>query len=205
LIKFLTKASVTLVTIALIAYFVWIYFIPKLTEHESRQKETFLVKRVIDGDTFELENGDRVRMLGIDTPEKFQSSKLDSDADRTGRDKKTIQKLGELSSEYTKKLIGGKKVVLVPESNYEDKDKYGRLLRYVYLEDGTFVNKKIIEDGYANVYRRFPLSKTGEFEQAEKDARENNRGLWGNVEGLKQLEGTGSDNKTKEKSDKKKK
>lgn len=195
----------TAITIALIAYFVWIYFIPRLTEHESRLKETFLVKRVIDGDTFELENGERVRLLGIDTPEKFQSSKLDSDAERTGRDKKTIRKLGELSSEYTKKLIGGKRVVLVPESNYEDKDKYGRLLRYVYLEDGTFVNRKIIEDGYANVYRRFPLSKTGEFEQAERDAREKNRGLWGKVDGLKQLDAGDSNNKKEEKSNRKKK
>jgi micrococcal nuclease len=197
LVKFLSKISATLLVLVLIAYFAWIYFIPKLTEHESRQKETFLVKRVVDGDTFELENGERVRMLGIDTPEKFESSKLDRDAERTGRDKKTIKKLGDLSSEYTKKLIGGKKVILVPEPNYEDKDRYGRLLRYVYLEDGTFVNKKIIEDGYANVYRRYPLSKTSEFEQAEKEARENNKGLWGKVEGLKQLEGENPEKKKK--------
>lgn len=197
MVKFLSKISATLLVLVLIAYFAWIYFIPKLTEHESRQKETFLVKRVVDGDTFELENGERVRMLGIDTPEKFESSKLDRDAERTGRDKKTIKKLGDLSSEYTKKLIGGKKVILVPEPNYEDKDRYGRLLRYVYLEDGTFVNKKIIEDGYANVYRRYPLSKTSEFEQAEKEARENNKGLWGKVEGLKQLEGENPEKKKK--------
>jgi micrococcal nuclease len=143
---------------------------------------------VVDGDTFVLENGERVRMLGIDTPEKFQSSKLDRDVERSGEDKKTIQKLGELASEFTTKLINKKKVILVPEPNYEDKDRYGRLLRYVYLDDGTFVNKKIVEDGYANAYRRYKISRLDEFIKAENDAREHRRGLWGSVEGLRQFE-----------------
>jgi micrococcal nuclease len=191
LIKFAVKTLSTLAVIALFAYFAWVYIIPRLSEHEQKQsngKETRLVQRVVDGDTFVLENSERVRMLGIDTPEKYESSKLDRDAERSGSDKKTIKKLGELSSQYTKKLIEGKRVVLVAEPNYEDKDKYGRLLRYVYLEDGTFVNKKLIEDGYANAYRRFELSRKDEFVKAEKEARENRRGLWGETEGLQQLD-----------------
>lgn len=188
MIKLTSKIISTLVVLFLFAYFAWVYIVPKLAEHEQKQKDTRLVKRVVDGDTFVLENGERVRMLGIDTPEKHESSKLDKDAERTGRDKKTIKKLGELSSQYTKKLIEGKNVVLVPEPKHEDKDKYGRLLRYVYLEDGTFVNKKIVEDGYANAYRRFELSKLDEFIKAEKEARENRKGLWGDIEGLQQLD-----------------
>ncbi len=188
LIKLAGKTVSTLAVIFLFAYFAWIYIIPKLSEHDQKQKEIRFVQRVVDGDTFVLENGERVRMLGIDTPEKHQSTKLEKDAERTGRDKKTIQKLGELASRYTKRLIEGKKVVLVRERDYEDKDKYGRLLRYVYLEDGTFVNRKIVEDGYANAYRRFELSKLDEFIIAEKEARENKRGLWGNVDGLQQLD-----------------
>ncbi|RPI17633.1 MAG: hypothetical protein EHM58_08605 [Ignavibacteriae bacterium] len=208
--KLLVKSVVTLGVIALFIYFAWVYIIPKLSEHESKQKETFLVKRVIDGDTFELENKERVRLLGIDTPEKFQSNKLDKDVERSGQDKKTIQRLGTLSSDYAKKLVEGKQVVLMTEPNHEEKDKYGRLLRYVYLEDGTFINKKLIEDGYANAYRQFPLSKLDEFIQAEKVARENRRGLWGEVEGLKQFdESPGKDKKTepkeKQKETKKKK
>jgi len=199
LIKLIGKTFITLVVIALFAYFAWIYIIPKLSEHEQKQKETAFVQRVVDGDTFVLESGEKVRMLGIDTPEKHESSKLDKDAERSGSDKKTIQRLGELSSEYTKKLIEKKNVVLVPEPNHEDKDKYGRLLRYIYLEDGTFVNKKIVEDGYANAYRRYELSKLDELIKAEKDARENKRGLWGDVEGLQQL-----DNKTDAKDNKRK-
>ena len=188
MIKTLTKASVTIGVLLLFVYFAWIYIIPKLSEHEQKGKDIRVVQRVVDGDTFVMEGGERVRLLGIDTPEKFQSNKLDNDVERSGMDKKTVQKLGELASDYVKKLVEGKKVILVPEQNYEDKDKYGRLLRYVYLEDGTLVNKKIVEDGYANAYRRFPISKLDEFIQAEKEARENGKGLWGNIEGLKQLE-----------------
>jgi micrococcal nuclease len=193
LAKLIGKTTSTIVVLLLFGYFVWVYIIPKLSEHEqkkySKNEETRFVQRVVDGDTFVLENGERVRMLGIDTPEKFQSAKLDRDAERSGEDKKTIQKLGELASEYTKKLIDKKKVILVPEPNYEDKDRYGRLLRYVYLDDGTFVNKKIVEDGYANAYRQYKISKLDEFIKAENDARENRRGLWGNVKGLRQFEG----------------
>ena len=200
MIKWTLKAVVTIAVLALVVYFVWNYAIPKLSEHEQRQKETskelYTVKRVIDGDTFEMdakdENGKylRVRLLGIDTPEKFESSKLDNDAERTGKDKKVIQRLGQMASYYVKKLAEGKKVILEPEPNYEDKDVYGRLLRYIYLEDGTFVNKKIIEDGYGNAFRKYPVSKLNEIIKAENEARQNTRGLWGDVEGLKQLEGT---------------
>jgi micrococcal nuclease len=196
LIKLIGKTGSTIVVLLLFFYFAWVYVIPKLSEHDQKQKEARFVQRVVDGDTFVLENGERVRMLGIDTPEKFESKKLEADVERSGSDKKTIQRLGELATQYTKKLIEGKRVVLESEPNHEDKDRYGRLLRYVYLEDGTFVNKKIVEDGYANAYRRFELSKLDEFIKAERVARENRRGLWGDVQGLKQLD---TQDKTKDK------
>ncbi len=196
MIKWTLKAGGTVIVLVLIGYFFWSYVIPKLSEHEQRQKESYVVKRVIDGDTFELDGKDengkylRVRLLGIDTPEKFESGKLDKDAERSGKDKKTIQRLGQMASDYVKKLAEGKRVVLVPEPNYEDKDVYGRLLRYIYLDDGTFINKKIVEDGYGVAFRKYPVSKLDEFIKAENEAREKNIGLWGDVEGLRQLEGT---------------
>lgn len=143
------------------------------------QDGNFLVVRVIDGDTFEIESGERVRLLGIDTPEKWESSKLDKDSERSGKDKETIKKLGALASEYAENLLLGKKVVLVADSTNDDKDRYGRLLRYAYLEDGTFFNLKIIQDGYAYAYTRFPIIYKDEFLSAQKEARENSRGLWG--------------------------
>jgi len=154
---------------------------------ENENREAVIVKRVVDGDTFLLSNGERVRLLGIDTPEKFESKKLDNDADISHQDKKTIQKLGQLASDYVKNFVEGKKVYLEKEPNYEDRDKYNRLLRWIYLEDGTFVNGKIVRDGYGQVYEKFPVSKMEELRKYQKEARENNRGLWGNVDGLQQF------------------
>lgn len=156
----------------------------KIQEQKTSGKDFLVIEKVIDGDTFKLSNGEKVRLLGIDTPEKYQSNKLESDSKKSGRDKKTLQKLGELASDYVKGFAEGKRVYLETEPNHEDRDKYGRLLRYVYLEDGTMVNKKIISDGYAYVYDKFPLSKLDEFRQAYREARENRRGLWGDIEGL---------------------
>lgn len=200
-IKLGFKTITTLALLILLVYFGWKYIIPKIEERESRDKqqvekensvkETALVKKIFDGDTFEAEiNGktEKVRMLGIDTPERFDSEKFDRDMERTGRDKKTVQKLGELSYEHTVRLIGGKKVILKTEPGGDNKDKYGRLLRYVYLEDGTFVNLKIIEDGYANAYRKFKISKQKELVDAEKSARENKKGLWGDTDGMEYFE-----------------
>ena len=154
-------------------------------EKSENDGEYLIVTRVVDGDTFKMSNGEKVRLLGIDTPEKYESDKLEREADRTGRDKETIRKLGEASSEYVKNLVEGKRVKLIKESNYEDTDKYGRQLRYVYLEDGTLLNAKIIEDGHANVYNSANISKLDEFRKLERDARESKRGLWGEVQGLK--------------------
>jgi micrococcal nuclease len=150
--------------------------------------EITVVTRVVDGDTFVISSGEKVRLLGIDTPEKYDSQKLERDALSSQRDKETIKKLGELSSVYAENLVLNKKVKLVKEPNHEDKDRYGRLLRYIYLEDGTSVNAKLIRDGYANVYDRFPLSVLDEYRKYEREARENKRGLWGRVDGLKEFE-----------------
>ena len=147
--------------------------------------EYLTVTKVIDGDTFKMSDGSKVRLTGIDTPEKYDSDKLSRQSELTGRDKETIKKLGEAASEFVRKLVEGKRVTLVKDEGYEDKDRYDRLLRYVYLEDGTFVNAKIIEEGYANVYNAASISKINEFRRLEREARENKRGLWGEVDGLK--------------------
>lgn len=146
-----------------------------------------VVERVIDGDTFELSDGNKVRLLGIDTPEKYESGKLERDSETSGKDKKTIKKLGKIASDYVKNFVEGKKVRLEKEPNYDDKDRYGRLLRYVYLEDGTFVNGKIVRDGFAQVYEKYPVSKLDELREYQKEARENERGLWGEIESLEQF------------------
>lgn len=199
-IKLGIKTVITLAALILIALFAWKYIVPRLNESQSRENQRFekknpgenaRVKKVFDGDTFECEiNGktEKVRMLGIDTPERSASDKFDRDMERTGKDKETVQKLGELSYQYAVRLINNKKVTLKVDPESDSKDKYGRLLRYVYLDDGTLVNLKIVEDGYANAYRKFKLSKQKEFIEAEKNARDNKKGLWGDIDGMQYFE-----------------
>ncbi|MEW5758365.1 MAG: thermonuclease family protein [Candidatus Omnitrophota bacterium] len=137
----------------------------------------FIVKRVIDGDTLLLNNGQKVRLIGLDTPEMHESDKLYRDAKRTKKDIKVIQAQGRLAYQFTKSLVEGKAVSI--EFDIEHYDKYGRLLAYVYLEDNTFINAKIIEEGYAQTMTIPPNVKHQElFLNLQKQARENNRGLW---------------------------
>lgn len=135
------------------------------------------VKRVVDGDTLKLSDGTRVRLIGVDTPELHYSEKLIRDAKRTQRDIETIQALGKTAAEFTTKLCLGKKVRL--EFDVQRHDRYGRTLAYVYLEDGTSVNAKILEEGYGQTMTIPPDVRFAEqFQKLEKQARENKKGLW---------------------------
>jgi len=136
------------------------------------------VRRVVDGDTLQLEGGERVRLIGIDTPEVHQSDKLFSDSQRSGEDIRTIQELGKRSSTFTKELVEGKFVRL--EFDLEKYDKYDRLLAYVYLvDDGTFVNAEIIREGYASLLSIPPNVKYADkFQRLYQEARQERRGLW---------------------------
>ena len=145
------------------------------------------VTRVIDGDTYELSTGERVRLIGIDTPEKHVSTKLDRDAERTGRDRAAIRALGELASDHAKKLVLGRAVELeFDQANAATghRDRYGRVLAYVWVLDRNgrrafMANRRLIEDGYAVAYTRYPFRYMEDFRTAERLARENGRGLWG--------------------------
>jgi micrococcal nuclease len=136
-----------------------------------------LVTRVVDGDTLVLETGERVRLIGIDTPELHVSNKLYRDAQRSSQDITTIQKMGRRSYEFTKNLVEGKRVSL--EFDVDKYDRYDRLLAYVYLKDGTFVNAKIVEEGYASLMTYPPNVKYSDlFLKLYQEARQNQRGLW---------------------------
>ena len=121
------------------------------------------VTRVIDGDTIEIAGGEIVRYIGIDAPETVDP-------------RKPVQCFGREASEENKKLVEGKRVRL--EKDISNRDKYGRLLRYVYLGN-LFVNDYLVREGYAYAYTYPPDVKYAkEFSQAQKEARENKRGLW---------------------------
>ena len=135
------------------------------------------VKRAVDGDTLLLENGERVRLIGIDTPECHESKKLYRDAKRTMQDVQTIKYMGKSAAAFTRGLVEGKKVRL--EFDVERRDKYNRLLAYVYLPDGTFVNAEIVANGYASLLTISPNVKHAELLHARyNEAREKRRGLW---------------------------
>jgi micrococcal nuclease len=144
---------------------------------KSYNYSDILVTRAVDGDTLVLENGERVRLIGIDTPEMHESNKLYRDAERTRQDISTIQKLGRRAYKFTKNLVEGKRVSL--EFDVERRDKYERLLAYVYLKDGTFVNAEIIKQGYASLMTYPPNVKYADlFLKLYQEAREDRRGLW---------------------------
>jgi len=126
------------------------------------------VIRVVDGDTIEVEGGRAVRYLGIDTPETVDP-------------RRPVGCFGKEASMENKRLVEGQTVIL--EKDISDIDKYGRILRYVYLrkdeEKLLFVNDYLVRNGYAQVVTYPPdVKHTERFLQAETEARENNRGLW---------------------------
>ena len=127
-------------------------------------QEHQVVRRVVDGDTFVLGNGERVRLIGIDTPE-------------TVHPRKPVEYYGKEASAFTKKMIEGKRIRL--EYDVQKYDHYSRLLAYVYLPDGTFLNAELIKQGYARIATFPPNVKYVDlFTRLQREARENNRGLW---------------------------
>jgi micrococcal nuclease len=148
---------------------------------QAGDSQTAWVKRAVDGDTLLLTNGERVRLIGVDTPEVHESKKLYRDAERSGKDIKTIKALGRRASALTKKKVDKKQIRLefdVNNAYINQRDKYGRILAYVYLTDGTFLNAEIVNPGYGFAYTRFPFKYMEEFRRYEREARERERGLW---------------------------
>jgi micrococcal nuclease len=154
-----------------------VFLAPSSRAAEKPQELFYIVKRVVDGDTVVLATGEKVRLIGIDTPESRQNRKLKRDMERTRQDADTIIALGKRSAQFTRTLTEGKKVRL--EFDVEKQDRYGRTLAYLYAEDGTFVNAEIIREGYAMVLTVPPNVKYKDlFVKLQKEAREAKRGLW---------------------------
>jgi endonuclease YncB( thermonuclease family) len=109
-----------------------------------------------------------VRLVGIDTPETKHPSK-------------PVQCFGLEAAQRLTELIAGKSVKLVADTTQDDQDKYGRLLRYVYVDD-VLVNKQMITEGFAFEYTySIPYIFQSEFKQAQLLAQETSAGLWGAV------------------------
>lgn len=143
--------------------------VKKLGISENKIKETANVVRVVDGDTIEVSlsgQKETVRLIGIDAPENVDP--------RT-----TIECFGKEASDKAKEVLSNKTVSLEADLTQGNRDKYRRLLRYVFI-DGENFNRIIISEGFAHeyTYQSNPYKYMDEFKDAERIAREEKRGLW---------------------------
>lgn len=145
---------------------------PAKTITPNIQPGLYRVASFHDGDTIQVDmNGslETIRFIGVDTPE-------------TQDPRTSVQCFGRVASEFTKSLIGSNDVRLEADPANTNRDRYDRLLRYVYLPDGRLVNAEIIKQGYGFAYTLFPFEKMEEFREYERQAREQNLGLWGSCQ-----------------------
>jgi endonuclease YncB( thermonuclease family) len=129
----------------------------------------YRVVEVIDGDTIKVDIGEKIetiRLVGMDTPEIVGPHNPQDDY------------FGPEAARYTKQLLENQSVYLIPDPMQSNRDKYNRLLRYVFLEDGTLVNAKLVAEGYAYNYIYEPFQFMKQFDYLEKQAKENQLGLW---------------------------
>ena len=155
----------------------------KITTEETKKetssstnsnKDAYLVTRVIDGDTFEVASGQKVRMIGIDTPEISGDN--------------TPECYGSEAAIEVKSLLENQEVFL--QKDVSETDKYGRLLRYVYLDE-LFINEYLVNTGYAYAADYPPDSKyKNTFAVAEQSAKNAQRGLWSQCADENQIQGT---------------
>ena len=145
----------------------------KALDFEKYHAKTFTVVNVVDGDTFDIDipNGQyeqtRIRLWGLDTPE-------------TKNDETGVMYFGPEACEFTKKLTLGKQLTVYLEK-HRTRGKYGRLLAYVQLPDGRFLNEVLLSEGYAYADLRFEHSLYYKYKRIEAAARSAKKGLWKKV------------------------
>ena len=147
--------------------------LPALVSCEDGSFLAVKVVRVVDGDTIQVccigWKREKVRYIGVNTPE-------------TKHPTRGVEYFGKEASEANRKLVDGKTVRL--EFDVQQLDRYGRLLAYVYLEDGTFVNAWLVEQGFAQVMTVPPnVRHQNLFLKLQREAREARRGLWRRMPG----------------------
>lgn len=144
---------------------------PSQSEETSSAPATqyHAVTRVVDGDTFKVSiNGqeETVRLIGIDTPESVDP-------------RSPVECFGVEASNRAKQLLSGQRVRLEADPTQDERDRYGRILRYAWLENGAFFNQQMIAEGYAMEYTyNTPYQHQSAFKQAQREAETAKWGLW---------------------------
>ena len=136
----------------------------------SSTDELFSVERVIDGDTIVVlidGKDETIRLLGMDTPETVDP-------------RKPVQCFGPEASDETKSLLDGREVSLEKDQSQADRDKYGRLLRYVFRDDGLFIDEYLVKEGFAYeyTYMNVPYKFQSVFKTDQRVAKTSGVGLW---------------------------
>ncbi|MFO7982380.1 MAG: thermonuclease family protein [Desulfuromonadales bacterium] len=133
------------------------------------------VVRVYDGDTIKVESVGKVRLIGIDTPE-FKASSRDRFYQRQGISPDTLRSTARRARTFNIDHARGKRVRLTLD--HQHRDRYDRILAYVYLPDGRLLNRLLLEEGLASVYRRFSFRLKDDFLDTEARARSRGVGMW---------------------------
>ena len=132
-------------------------------ELKDKNYETDIIKRIVDGDTYETSSGLKIRIIGVNTPEVFGKA----------------QYYGREASNFSKKQLENQTVYLFRDVS--DTDKYGRKLRYLFIQnDPVMFNETLLMEGYANTMTIPPDVMFAEkFVKLERESKANNKGLWG--------------------------
>jgi micrococcal nuclease len=143
-----------------------------VSDYERYNDKTFRVVKVVDGDTIDIDVPDgnnaytRIRLLGVDTPE-------------TKNRKTGVMYFGPEASEFTSQLTLEKQVRVFLDA--KSRDKYNRLLAYIQLPDGKFLNEELLLEGFAYADTRFKHSCYHKYMQLQAAAKREKRGLWQSV------------------------
>lgn len=136
---------------------------------DNKDYKLFDVIRITDGDTILIDyNGtnEKIRLIGVNTPETVDPRKI-------------VECFGEEASKYTKLLLENRSVKIEFDESQGKRDKYGRLLAYVFRDDGLFINKNLIDMGYGYEYTyKYPYKYQNEFKGSQKNASLRKLGLW---------------------------
>lgn len=163
----------TRVLIALIAALIISLFIrqvPLSSVHTARTAPpgSYFVDHFIDGNTIAVDmdgHTESIRLIGVETPE-------------TIKPKSSIQCFGPEAGDFVKRAIGARPVRLVADPISNNRDRYNRLVRYAYLENGTLLNEQLIEHGFGFANLEYPFVRHEEFLQTQNSAKYANVGLW---------------------------
>ena len=146
-----------------------------LPTFDATAVERGTVVYVVDGDTIKVtmaQGRETIRLIGVDTPETVDP-------------RKPVQYFGKEASAFTRRVALGKVIRMEGELGTANRDRYGRLLRYVYLPDGRLLNAQIIVEGYGFAYTKYPFGKEAAFRRLEQEAQLQRRGLWADRHAVK--------------------